>query len=95
LKNTNLTKDQKKTLVKNSVRKNEMYLLMRKFFPIAFVVACMSSFCVGSAGNWRGTLMCSGVSVPLSWLVGQIFVDKVLFPRPQDKQFQLFKPLFK
>ncbi len=94
VKNVRLPERDKNLFLKQAADDNKIYLWMKKFVPALFALSFSGGFYHGSDSDFKMTVIMSGVGIPIGYLLGRLLVDKVLFPKPEDKRLPYFKPVF-
>lgn len=95
LKNIALAEDEKNTLLKHSTDDNKIYLWMKKFVPIA----CALYFARSNYDNlfflgFKKNIMGCCIGATSGYVLGMLLVNKILFPKPEDKRLPYFKLVF-
>jgi hypothetical protein len=82
----------KAQLFKSSAEYNRLYLWMKKFIPGACMLTSMYT-AFNDYGDWKIKLLLCGISIPVSYCVGRLVVDTLLFPG-NEKKVMYFVPIF-
>lgn len=69
------------------------YLWMKKFIPGATMLTSSMYGVFNNYGDWKIKALWYGISIPVSYCVGHIVVDAILFP-DTEKKIVYFVPIF-
>lgn len=85
--------DKKLQLLKTSADDNRVYLWMKELVP-AFCVLNSIYWFYTKPDNVKLTALFCGVYVPISYCVGRLVVDHILFRGEEEKKIPYFKPIY-
>jgi Asp-tRNA(Asn)/Glu-tRNA(Gln) amidotransferase C subunit len=93
LKRVNFDVDTKSQLREASADANKIYLWMKKFIPGACVFSSGICGFYAIPGDRRMKMLLYGIGIPVSYCVGRLVVDTLLFPGT-EKKVVYFVPIY-
>lgn len=94
IKNVDIALQKKEVFLKSAATDNKIYIWMKQFLPLAIALSFAARGFNDSKKNFTMNLFMNSLGISIGYLVGRLVVDKVLFPKPDDRRLPYFKAVF-